>query len=454
MRHDIGLRSIQSYGGAPIRDGRGEAILAINTFRDIMAQKQAEQSLHEAAAAQCRLEAGLRAAIAEADALTRELDFRVQERTAELLAANEELRRQAQLLTRAEERYSVLVNTTPDFIYSIDLNGRHTAVNRALCRGLQRPADEIVGKDHRELGFPEDVAQEWEELCRRVFAGEEVRTETCTPLPDGTEHIYEVILRPVRGAGDRIVGLRGVSRDITARKEAEDQKAVALAALQASREQLRALHRRLVEIQESERRNISRELHDETGQGLTVLKLGLARLQREPVEPAELQARISELQHVTDNIMEGLHRLAVNLRPTSLDRYGLVPALEQYAATVSKQAGLQVEFMAEGLNGQRLPDDIETSLYRVIQEALTNVIRHAQARHAAVVLRARAGDLIAIVEDDGVGFDVAEAIERGRLGLIGMRERIDMLGGKFHLESFPGRGTTVYVAVPNSAAHP
>ena len=225
--------------------------------------------------------------------------------------------------------------------------------------------------------------------------------------------------------------------------------------LQSAREhsaELRRLSRRLVEALENERRSIARELHDEAGQSLTSLKLGLALLRRQPDCTSTLQASIDELLRTADLAMEGLHRLALNLRPPSLDRYGLVPALEQWLAALERQCGLHVKLVALGLDAERLPDDLEIALYRLIQEALTNVTRHAQASQAGVVVERRKDRITMIVEDNGRGFDVDAALHSGRLGLLGMRERAAMLGGVLTIESAPGQGTTIYLDVPSVAA--
>ena len=146
--------------------------------------------------------------------------------------------------------------------------------------------------------------------------------------------------------------------------------------------------------------------------------------------------------------MDDLHRLALDLRPVSLDRYGLVVALQQYLEFYRQQSGLDVALVTVGLEQQRLPEEMETTFYRIAQEALTNVLRHAKAHHVGVVLERRGEKVVAIIEDDGLGFDVEEAMRCERLGLLGMRERAEMLGGKLTIESAPGTGTSVYVEVP------
>jgi PAS domain S-box-containing protein len=217
--------------------------------------------------------------------------------------------------------------------------------------------------------------------------------------------------------------------------------------VRAGRERLQTLSRRLVEIQESERRYVARELHDEAGQALTSLMVGLRLLEREAQRPEAVVAGVAELKRMVDSVLENLHRLAMDLRPASLDHLGLVAALRQYAEAVSDQHGLVVQFETVGLR-DRLPSDVESSIYRMVQEALTNVIRHARATRVDVLLEQRDDKLVVIVEDNGVGFDPTAVMQNGRLGLFGVRERAEMLGGRLVLESAAGVGTTLLVEVP------
>lgn len=147
-------------------------------------------------------------------------------------------------------------------------------------------------------------------------------------------------------------------------------------------------------------------------------------------------------------IQENLHRLAVNLRPASLDHLGLVTALGQFIQEFSRQNNIKVEFEAVGMGDKRLPIEIETALFRIVQEALTNVALHAQATRVDVLITRTNRRVSAIVEDDGVGFVAASTVTEEQLGLFGMRERVEMLGGTFTIESSPGKGTVIKAEVP------
>jgi two-component system, NarL family, sensor histidine kinase DevS len=202
--------------------------------------------------------------------------------------------------------------------------------------------------------------------------------------------------------------------------------------------------RRVVEAQEAERARVARELHDETGQALTSMLLALKPLEQAVGGPEARQA-VEGLRELVVATLQDVRRLAVQLRPAALDDFGLPAALTRLAATVSEQSGTQVDLEAH-LGEQRLAGEVETTLYRIVQEALTNVVKHAEATRASVTLTRKPGSVVAVVEDDGRGFDVAAA--NGGLGLIGMRERLAVVGGRLSIEASPGSGTTLVAEVP------
>jgi signal transduction histidine kinase len=218
----------------------------------------------------------------------------------------------------------------------------------------------------------------------------------------------------------------------------------AAVAVDLSRRVQRDSLRRVIEGQELERRRLARELHDETGQALTSVLLGLKSVENADDVPAAL-ARLRELVVAT---LQDVRRLAVELRPKALDDFGLVPALERLVETFVEATGIAVDFESQ-LGEERLPSEVETTLYRIVQEALTNIAKHAGARRVSVLLVRRAGAATALVEDDGHGFD-AEDEARGGMGLAGMRERLALLEGRLTIESRRGTGTSLVAEVPLS----
>ena len=214
-------------------------------------------------------------------------------------------------------------------------------------------------------------------------------------------------------------------------------------------ERLHALSHRLMEVQESERLHLSRELHDESGQIISAIMVQLGLLERDSDNSSLVQQYVQELKQIASDLLNNLHDMAVRLRPASLDHLGLVTAIDQYISDFDRQHNIDIQFETVGLSGKRHPLDTETAIFRVIQESLTNVILHANASRVDVLLSQRKNMLNLIIEDNGIGFIPESVAEHTRLGLFGMRERVEMLGGKFTIESGVGKGTTIQVEVPN-----
>jgi signal transduction histidine kinase len=203
--------------------------------------------------------------------------------------------------------------------------------------------------------------------------------------------------------------------------------------------------RRVLETQELERRRLARELHDETGQALTSILLGL-RAVEDAAGTEDVSGSLADLRELVVATLQDVRALAVQLRPKALDDFGLVPALERLTQTFGEASGIRVDLEAR-LGDARLPAEVETTLYRIVQEALTNVVKHAGASNVSILLVRRDGAAKLVIEDDGGGFDVDAARADG-LGLLGMRERVALLDGRLTLESTPSGGTTLVVEAP------
>jgi len=212
-------------------------------------------------------------------------------------------------------------------------------------------------------------------------------------------------------------------------------------AVDLSRRVARDSLRRVVAGQEIERRRLARELHDETGQALTSILLGLRH-----VEEANAGIDVADLRELVVGTLQDVRRLAVQLRPKALDDFGLIPALERLVQTFAEASGIRVELEAN-VGDQRLPTEVETTLYRLVQEALTNVVKHAGANEVSILVFRRDDMLTAVLEDNGSGFD-PDAVRSDSLGLDGMRERVALHDGRLTVESAPGAGTTLRVEVP------
>jgi len=226
---------------------------------------------------------------------------------------------------------------------------------------------------------------------------------------------------------------------------AETLSARVAVAVDLSQRVARDALRSVVSAQELERERLARELHDETGQALTSILLGLKEIE-DAGSDADVSSATARLRELVVTTLQDVRRLAVELRPKALDDFGLVPALERLVETFQEQTGIEV-IMEPQLGRERLPSETETALYRIIQEALTNVVKHAQASRVSIVLSRRANTVTAVFEDDGRGFAVDDTREDG-LGLLGMKERLSLLDGRLQIESSEKGGTTLVAEVP------
>jgi signal transduction histidine kinase len=261
--------------------------------------------------------------------------------------------------------------------------------------------------------------------------------------PDGTRVPVLANVVPLRDSEGHMIGAVSCLQDITERKRAEEK-------LQESNDSLQHLSRRLVESLETERRHIARELHDEVGQTLTVAEMNLQAMLQSSRTPQQTR-RLNESLHAVERVLEQVRDLSLNLRPSMLDDLGLESAVRWYTNRQAALTKLHVELQADALE-DRLDPVIETACFRVAQEALTNVVRHAHASAVSVVLRSQNGHLHLFVRDDGVGFDVAalrqHAMQGGSLGLLSMEERATLVDGGLELKSSPGQGAEVHAWFP------
>ncbi len=275
---------------------------------------------------------------------------------------------------------------------------------------------------------------------------------------EANSHLNRMIQTLSRRGLELSLANRQLKQEIIQRKSAEDSLRKSeqhyTQLLEQSRhmqQQLRLLSRQLLLAQEEERKKISRELHDVIAQTLTSINVQLARLKKEAALDARgLERNIARTQKLVEKSVDVVHRFARELRPTVLDDLGLIPALHTFMKNFRGQTGIRVSLSAfasiEKVNGDR-----RTVLYRIAQEALTNVARHAQASHAEVRIEKVDGGVCMKIIDDGKGFHekrLQRARESNRLGMVGMRERLEMVGGKLTVTSIPGKGTTVIAQVP------
>lgn len=243
--------------------------------------------------------------------------------------------------------------------------------------------------------------------------------------------------------------------ELTANAEKNTSLVAEIRERRAAEEKITALFRRLVSTQDEERRRISREIHDQLGQQMTALQMTLAGLDRASDDDSSRRDHVARARQLAEDIDRGLNLLTWELRPAgALERYGLAMALENLVSGWSQRFGIAADFQGPSAETLRLPLDVATNVYGLVQEALHNVVKHAGARHVAVLLQAREHEAVVIVEDDGRGFDAAHVLERPKnqgLGLVSMRERATLCGGTLDVDAAPGRGTTIFVRIPLAA---
>jgi two-component system sensor histidine kinase UhpB len=340
---------------------------------------------------------------------------------------------------RAEEGrawMAAIVESSDDAIIGQTSDGTIVSWNSGAERIYGYSPDEVRGRSISRL-VPPDSSDELHRLYEKVRYGESIHHyETVRVRKDGELMNVSLTISPVRDGAGIIVGISTIARDITERKRAEEVQS--------------RLMLRVVTAQEEEQRRLSLELHDHMAQSLTAMMLGLKSLEKHCVTEASAK-HLDELQHLATQLAQEVRTLATQLRPPALDDLGLHTALSNYAQEWSKRSRIRSDFHCNGLINQRLPAIIETTVYRIVQEALTNVLKHAQAKTVSIIVEYRGNRVRAIVEDDGCGFEAdammsVPARER-RLGLLGMQERAALVGGTLNIESRPGAGTTLLLQI-------
>jgi signal transduction histidine kinase len=318
----------------------------------------------------------------------------------------------------------------------IDAAG-HPVLREVLSGGAAVAVPDV--REHAGWGLPEELAAEASWMGVPLF----VRGEVAALLTLSRRE-------PAAFDGEHV----RLAETIVSQESLAIENAILHEQVEASKVRLRTLSLRLVEAQERERRRVARELHDEAGQALASLRFGLRVLEREAAEGGAVAPHVADLVRTTDAVIDGLHRLAADLRPASLDHLGLDAALRQYARSTATAIGLAVRFRARGFAGERLPAAVETALFRAVQEAVTNAVRHARARRVDILLEHRGDRVMAMVEDDGVGFEPDRVQSGEHFGLLGLRERAEALDGTLTVESAPGAGTTVVMEVASADPRP
>ncbi|MGC8781312.1 MAG: PAS domain S-box protein [Anaerolineae bacterium] len=348
----------------------------------------------------------------------------------------------------SERRLREMLESVQLVVVGLDCEGQITFCNEYLAKVVGLHRTEVIGSNWFERFVPADQRRQAQEQFGRLLDVSSIAAHFESDLltAQGERRTISWNFTTTRDINASVIGVTGIGEDITDRLRIAAARDDLLTQVIAAHDRLQALSRRLVRVQEEERRSLARELHDEIGQSLTGLKMMVDMSLK---APDSAEANLRRAQGLLNDLIGRVRSLSLDLRPAMLDDLGLLPALLWLIDRFMLQTGLQVSFHHSGLEGRRLAPEIETAAYRIIQEALTNVARHADADHAFVKAVAEGGFLHIEVHDHGRGFDPAVALAAGyTAGLSGLRERADLLGGRLIIDSAPGQGTCIMADLP------
>jgi PAS domain S-box-containing protein len=377
--------------------------------------------------------------------LAADVEFGVQ--TLRLRAAHD---RALEDLTRSKEMLGRFIEDAPVAMAMFDREMRYLHISQRWKSEYGLGDRILTGLSHYEV-FP-GISDEWKQAHRRGMAGESLSSDGDRfERADGSEQWIRWVIRPWYETEGSVGGILILTEDITERKKAEE------ALLRSQKEafqrgQLRALAQQMTQVREEERKRVARDLHDDLGQLLTAIKMDLTWTKRHLTEPeGEVRDRLARSIEMVGDGVRSVRNICNGLRPGILDDLGLPAAIEWQANEFASRTGIDCEVILQPSDLQA-DSGISTTIFRIFQECLTNVMRHAEAKSVRVTLRGEDGNLVLIVNDDGVGFRESSVSDTMRsLGLLGMKERAQAYGGEVTITSFPGNGTTVTIRVPEEA---
>jgi len=388
--------------------------------------------------------------------------------TSLLLNKREEQKRAAERsLRESEERFRLLVSSVKDYaIFMLNPAGQVISWNEGAERIKGYKKEEIIGRDMSIFYTAEGIQREEpqnnlsraKEYGRFENEGERVRR-------DGSVFWANVVIDAIYDTKGKLIGFAKVTRDITELKklelqrqrfneELEEQVKMKTAELSRSYQDIRQLASHLQDVREEERASIAREIHDELGQQLTGLKMDLSWITKRKTmqDDIEVRQKTTTILNLLDTAIKTVRKIATELRPSILDDLGLIAAIEWQSEEFGRRSGISTEFIST-MTEFNYSSRIAIGLFRICQESLTNVARHAEATKICISLQEQDNETILLkIEDNGRGFEVPKIGDKKTLGLLGMRERTLMMGGEFRIESDPGKGTTLFVTVPLTIA--
>ncbi|MCP9469984.1 MAG: PAS domain-containing protein [Nitrospira sp.] len=365
-----------------------------------------------------------------------------------IIALEEQIATHRAALCKSEEWFRTFCDNAPNLVFLKDAHGRYLYVNRRFQSAFRIEEQDILGKTDEQL-FPREQASQFQTHDRLVVkSGEPMEFEESATCADGLRTSI-VVKFPIQDKSGNIYATGGIATDITDRKRAEEELRRSREELRRHRAQLEDLTAKLITAQDLERQRIARDLHDDVSQQMAVLLLDLTALeQRPPVLPELWIQRIASIREQLEQLSDDLHNLAHKLHPTLLMHVGLQAAVEDLVHRVAARTSLRVLLKIARVPPE-LPHDQGLCLFRVLQESLQNVVKHARATEATVILVGSAKGVGLSVKDNGKGFDPEEkTVHCKGLGLISMRERLRLMNGFLNIHSRPEEGTKICAWIP------
>ncbi|WP_018616242.1 PAS domain S-box protein [Segetibacter koreensis] len=346
-------------------------------------------------------------------------------------------------LQQNEEQLSLIYNSTLNamWLLKVEENGkyRYEAVNTAYTTLIGIKKEEAIGKNFGEVIPLRNIDKFTQAFSDAIALGQIIKFITCNELPSGLK-TAEVTIIPIKNEEKKVTELLVTANDITEQKKSQEE-------LLQMNKQLRELASHLQNIREEERTKMAREIHDELGQQLTVLKMDISWLNKKiPTRDENVDLKIKGMLELIDGTINSVRKISTELRPSILDNLGLADAIEWQSNDFTRHTGIPVEF-SSNVSDNKFSPDISIGVFRILQESLTNVARHAHATKVICRLEKFDNFLNLFISDNGSGFDVTKKGERKTLGLLGMKERVAMLNGKYNIASEPGKGTEVSVQI-------
>ncbi|HWR31965.1 MAG TPA: PAS domain-containing sensor histidine kinase, partial [Chitinophagaceae bacterium] len=366
------------------------------------------------------------------------IDSKGEERTSMLIRDLTEKKKAEDAIKASEEKYRTLVEQASDAIFIADTTGRFITVNTSACKLSQYSESALLQMSIYDFAVMEDIQKNpfhFDELKQ----GKTVSTERLMKRRDNVQVHVEIVAKFLSD-GRLLVFVR----DISERKKAEEE-------IKTANEQLRQLTAHLQTVREEERKRIGREIHDELGQQLTAMKMDVAWIDKNiPAEQVPLKDKLNNIIKLLDGGNQSIRKILHELRPDGLENHALNEALEWQGRQFTQTTGIPVEFTPSEKIIQ-LPDQVATCIFRVYQESLTNIMRHAKAGKVLTSLKLTDDSVVLAIEDDGIGFEPEAVQSKKTFGILGMKERVLALNGTFELVSSQGKGTKIVISLPYKA---